>query len=109
MTQGVVKGSSQPYGMGNADESACNVVSHVGREEARMDVKSVFDYIERRYNSLVSYLDRGLADKDYIKAVSAQCFGVVDYFNAATHDEYFGETAFQWEMWSAKFDSLYGR
>ena len=74
-----------------------------------MNVKSVFDYIERRYNSLVTYLDRGLADKECIKAVSAQCFGVVDYFNAATHDEYFGETAFQWEMWSAKFDSLYGR
>lgn len=74
-----------------------------------MDVKSVFDYIERRYNSLVSYIDRGLADKGCIKAVSAQCFGVVDYFNAATHDEYCGETAFLWEMWSAKFDALYGR
>ena len=74
-----------------------------------MNVKSVSDYIERRYNSLVTYIDRGLADKECIKAVSAQCFGVVDYFNMATHDAHFGEIYFMWEMWSAKFDALYGR
>lgn len=74
-----------------------------------MNVKSVSDYIEERYNSLVTYLDRGLAGKECIRDVVGQCFGVVDYFNAATHDEYFGEIAFQWEMWSAKFDALYGR
>lgn len=56
-----------------------------------MDVKSVSDYIEERYNSLVSYLDRGLAGKECIRDVMAQCFGVVDYFNFATHDEYFGK------------------
>lgn len=75
----------------------------------KMNVQSVFDYIERRYNSLVLYLDNGMVGKEFVKDVSAQCFGVVDYFNAATHDEYFGETAFQWEMWAAKFDALYGR
>lgn len=74
-----------------------------------MDVQSVFDYIERRYNSLVSYMDRGLAGKECIRDVLGQCFGVVDYFNTATHDKYFGETAFQWEMWSKKFDALYWR
>lgn len=74
-----------------------------------MDVKSVFDYIERRYNSLVSYMDRGLADKGCIKAVSAQCFGVVDYFNTVTHDAHFAEIEPIWEMWSAKFDALYER
>lgn len=74
-----------------------------------MNVKSVSDYIERRYNSLVAYLDRGLADKGHIKAVSAQCFGVVDYFNLTTRDAHFGEVYAMWETWSAKFDSLYGR
>ena len=75
-----------------------------------MNVKSVSDYIERRYNSLAAYLDRGPADgASMIKAVSAQCFGVADYFNAATHDTHFGEIWSMWETWSAKFDSLYGR
>ena len=74
-----------------------------------MNVKSVSDYIERRYNSLVSYLDRGLADKECIKAVSAQCFGVVDYYNMATHDAHYDETEPMWEMWTAKFDALYWR
>lgn len=74
-----------------------------------MDVKSVADYIERRYNSLVTYLDRGLAGRECIRDVMAQCFGAVDYFNATTHDAHFGEIAFQWEMWSKKFDDLYGR
>ena len=95
--------------MGNADESACNVVSYVGREGTRMDVQSVSDYIERRYNSLVSYLDRGLADKDCIKAVSAQCFGVVDYYDMATNGAHYDETEAMWYMLSEKFDALYGR
>lgn len=72
------------------------------------NVKSVSDYIERRYNSLVEYMDMGLAGKACIKAVSAQCFGVVDYFNAATHDAHYDEIEAMWEMWAAKFDSLYG-
>lgn len=74
-----------------------------------MTVKSVSDYIERRYNSLVAYLDRGLADKECIKAVSAQCFGVVDYYDMATNGAHYDEISTMWEMWTAKFDALYGR
>lgn len=74
-----------------------------------MNVKSVSDYIERRYNSLVAYLDRGVAGKECIRDVLGQCFGVVDYFNMATHDAHFGETYAMWDTWQAKFDSLYGR
>lgn len=73
-----------------------------------MNVKSVSDYIERRYNSLVAYLGRGPVDgASMIKTVSAQCFGVVDYYNMVTHDAHFGESYAMWEMWSEKFDVLY--
>lgn len=74
-----------------------------------INVKSVSDYIERRYNSLATYLDRGLAGKECIRDVLGQCFGVVDYFNSATHDAHFGEAYAMWEAWQAKFDALYGR
>lgn len=74
-----------------------------------MDVKSVSDYIEERYNSLVSYLDRGLADKECIKAVSAQCFGAVDYCDRATNGAHIGEIWSMWYMWSEKFNALYER
>lgn len=74
-----------------------------------MNVKSVSDYIEQRYNSLVLYLDRGLAGKECIRDVLGQCFGVVDYYNMVTHDAHCDETELLWEMWTAKFDSLYGR
>lgn len=74
-----------------------------------MDVQSVFDYIERRYNSLVLYMDRGLAGKECIRDVLGQCFGAVDYYNMATHDAHYGEIEPMWEMWMEKFDALYGR
>lgn len=74
-----------------------------------MNVKSVSDYVEQRYNSLVLYLDNGIVGKEFIKDVFTQCFGVVDYFNAATHDWYYDEVEPMWEMWAAKFDALYGR
>lgn len=75
-----------------------------------MDVKSVSDYIERRYNSLVAYLDRKPADgASMIKTVSAQCFGVADYYDMVTHDAHFDKIWSMWEMWSAKFDALYER
>lgn len=74
-----------------------------------MNVKSVSDYIERRYNSLVLYLDRGLAGKECIRDVLGQCFGVVDYFRDVTHDFYYDEIEPMWEAWQAKFDALYGR
>ena len=72
-----------------------------------MSVKSVSDYIEWRYNSLVAYLDRGLAGKECIRDVLGQCFGVVDYYNVATHDEHYDEIEPMWGMWAAKFDALY--
>lgn len=74
-----------------------------------INVKSVSDYIERRYNSLVLYMDNGIVGKEFIKDVSTQCFGVVDYFRDATHDFYYDEIGPMWKMWSAKFDALYGR
>lgn len=75
-----------------------------------MNVKSVSDYIERRYNSLVAYMDRGPADgASMVETVSTQCFVVVDYYNMATHDAHFGEVYAMWEMWTAKFNALYGR
>ena len=70
------------------------------------NVKSVFDYIEERYNLLVSLMD--ISPKD-IYTVHMQCFAVVDYFNTVTHDVHYDETGPMWEMWSAKFDALYGR
>lgn len=73
-----------------------------------MNVKSVSDYIEQRYNSLVLYLDRGLAGKECIRDVLGQCFGAVDYYNMATHDAHYDEIVPLWEMWTAKFDDLYG-
>lgn len=74
-----------------------------------MNVKSVSDYIERRYNSLVTYLDKGLAGRECIRDVLGQCFGVVDYFNMTTHDAHYDEIETMWEMWSKRFDDLYGR
>lgn len=74
-----------------------------------MDVKSVSDYIERRYNSLVTYLDRGLAGKECIRDVFSQCFGVVDYYNMATRDAHYDKIEPMWEMWLKRFEALYGR
>lgn len=74
-----------------------------------INVKSVSDYIERRYNSLVLYMDNGIVGKEFIKDVATQCFGVVDYFRDATHDFCYDEIWPMWEMWSAKFNALYGR
>lgn len=74
-----------------------------------MNVKSVSDYIERRYNSLVTYLDNGIVGKEFVKDVSTQCFGVGDYFNLTTNDIYYDEIDPVWEMWAEKFDALYGR
>ena len=72
-----------------------------------MDVKSVSDYIEWRYNSLVAYMGMGLAGKECIRDVLGQCFGVVDYYNMATNDAHYDETEAMWGMWAAKFDALY--
>lgn len=71
-----------------------------------MTVKSVSDYIEQRYNLLVSLMDTGPVD---IGDVYMQCFAVVDYFNAATHDAYYNEIEPMWEMWTEKFNALYGK